>query len=301
MREQFEAVIQVKGLKKHFQDFELNIDELEIPKGLVTALIGENGAGKTTFLNCVSGLRLDYEGEIKYFGKFVNDERENPENQVRENLGCAGPAGYFLSHWTVGQVGELGELLYEHFHQDVFWKLCEDLDVSRDGRRGTKVSELSDGNRMKLSLASVFAREAKVLVLDEPMSPLDPLMREKFCHMLQDYLEKGQGENTVLFSTHNVADVEAVTDYCIIIEQGRVVEKGFVEELKEKYVLVKGEKEELEAARPALFQVSESKYGFEGICLAENLEKLAGLKVSKETPSLFQISVAVLKKYSVIN
>ena len=94
--------------------------------------------------------------------------------------------------------------------------------------------------------------------------------------------------------------MEAVTDYCVIIEQGRVVERGFVEDLKEKYVLVKGEKEDLEAARPALYQVSESRYGFEGICLAKDLEQLAGLRVSKETPSLFQISVAVLRKYTVI-
>jgi ABC-2 type transport system ATP-binding protein len=118
--------------------------------------------------------------------------------------------------------------------------------------------------------------------------------------MLQEYLEAGRGEHTVLFSTHNVSDMEAVTDYCVIIEQGKVVEKGFVEDLKEKYILIKGEREDLEAARPAMFQVSESKYGFEGICLAKDLDQLAGLSVSKETPSLFQISVAVLKKYTAI-
>jgi len=292
--------LEVKNLSKKFKDFELNIEDLEIPKGFATALIGENGAGKTTLLNCLSGIRLDYKGEIKYFGKYVNDEREKPENQVRESIGCAGPSGYFLSTWTVGQVAELGEVLFEHFHGDKFWKLCEDLGVIKEGKKGTKVSELSDGNRMKLTLASVFARDTKLLLLDEPASSLDPLMRERLCRMIQDYLERGQGESTVLFSTHNVADMEDVTDYCVIIEQGRIVEKGFVEDLKEKYVLVKGEAEDLEAARPALFTVSEGKYGFEGICLAEDLDKLAGLKVSKETPSLFQISVAVLKKYTTV-
>jgi len=300
MNEKMEAALEVKNLSKKFKDFELNIEDLEIPKGFATALIGENGAGKTTLLNCLSGIRLDYKGEIKYFGKYVNDEREKPENQVRESIGCAGPSGYFLSTWTVGQVAELGEVLFEHFHGDKFWKLCEDLGVIKEGKKGTKVSELSDGNRMKLTLASVFARDTKLLLLDEPASSLDPLMRERLCRMIQDYLERGQGESTVLFSTHNVADMEDVTDYCVIIEQGRIVEKGFVEDLKEKYVLVKGEAEDLEAARPALFTVSEGKYGFEGICLAEDLDKLAGLKVSKETPSLFQISVAVLKKYTTV-
>lgn len=300
MNEKMEAVLEIKNLRKKFKEFELKIEDLEIPKGFATALIGENGAGKTTLLNCLSGVRLDYQGEIKYFGKYVNDEREQPENQVRESIGCAGPSGYFLSHWTVAQVADMGDLLYEHFHKEHFWKLCDDLNVLPGGKWGTKISALSDGNQMKLMLASVFARDTRLLLLDEPTSPLDPLMREKLCSMLREYLEAGQGENTVLFSTHNVSDMESVTDYCVIIEQGRVVERGFVEDLKEKYVLVKGEKEDLEAARPALFQVSESKYGFEGICLAENLEKLAGLRVSKETPSLFQISVAILKKYTAI-
>ena len=300
MNEKMEAALEVKDLRKKFKDFELKVEELEIPKGFATALIGENGAGKTTLLSCLSGVRLDYQGEIKYFGKYVNDEREKPENQVRESIGCVGPSGYFLSNWTAAHVADMAEVLYEHFDQERFWELCKAWDVLPNNKKGTKISTLSDGNRMKLMLASVFARNTKLLLLDEPTSPLDPLMREKLCGMLREYLEAGQGENTVLFSTHNVSDMESVTDYCVIIEQGRVVEKGFVEDLKEKYVLVKGEKEDLEAARPALFEVSEGKYGFEGICLAEKLDKLAGLKVSKETPSLFQISVAVLKKYTVI-
>lgn len=300
MNKTMETALEVKNLRKRFKDFELKIEDLEIPKGFATALIGENGAGKTTLLSCLSGVRLDYQGEIKYFGKYVNDEREKPENQVRESIGCAGASGYFLSHWTAAQVADMGDLLYEHFHKERFWQLCKDLNILPGGKRGTKISALSDGNRMKLMLASVFARDTKLLLLDEPTSPLDPLMREKLCRMLQEYLEAGQGENTVLFSTHNISDMEAVTDYCVIIEQGRVVERGFVEDLKEKYVLIKGEKEDLEAARPALYQVSESRYGFEGICLAKDLEQLAGLRVSKETPSLFQISVAVLRKYTVI-
>lgn len=295
-----EAALEVKNLRKKFKNFELNIEDLEIPKGFATALIGENGAGKTTLLSCLSGVRLDYQGEIRYFGRYVNDEREKPENQVRESIGCVGTSGYFLSHWTATQVADMGELLYEHFHKEYFWELCRDLNILPGGKRGTKISALSDGNRMKLMLASVFARDTKLLLLDEPTSPLDPLMREKLCCMLQEYLEAGHGDNTVLFSTHNISDMEAVTDYCIIIKQGRVVERGFVEDLKEKYVLVKGEKEDLEAARHALFQVSESNYGFEGICLAKDMEKLAGLRVSMEIPSLFQISVAVLKQYTAI-
>ena len=143
-----------------------------------------------------------------------------------------------------------------------------------------------------------MARDTDLLILDEPASPLDPLMREKLCEMLQTYVSEGNGERSVLFSTHNISDMENVTDYAIIVGNGGVLEAGFVEELKEKYVLVKGDASDKELARKVLFSISENPYGFEGICLSENLEKFAGCSVLTEIPSLFQISVAVMKQNS---
>lgn len=113
--------------------------------------------------------------------------------------------------------------------------------------------------------------------------------------MIGDYISDGSGEKSVLFSTHNISDMESITDYAIIMEHGNVVECGFVEDLKEKYILIKGDAQDAEAASKILYTMTKNPYGFEGICLAENLDKLAGMNVSKEIPSLFQISVAVMK------
>ena len=148
-------------------------------------------------------------------------------------------------------------------------------------------------------LAGVLARDTDVLIMDEPASPLDPLMRDKLCELIRDYINSGENKS-VFFSTHNISDMESVTDYAIIMEQGKIVEQGFVEDLKEKYIVVKGEKEDIEKVRPILYTMSQSNYGFEGMCLAENLDKLAGLDIVTETPSLFKISVAVMKKNSLI-
>ncbi|MDE5866669.1 MAG: ABC transporter ATP-binding protein, partial [Lachnospiraceae bacterium] len=158
-----------------------------------------------------------------------------------------------------------------------------------------KVSSLSDGNKMKLMLAGVWARDTELLILDEPASPLDPLMRDKLCDMIRGYIEQGNGERSVFFSTHNISDMENVADYAIILEHGEIVEEGFVEDLKEKYIVVKGEAADAEAAKEILFSMSKSAYGFEGICLADNLDKLAGMDVAKEVPTLSQICVAVMK------
>jgi ABC-2 type transport system ATP-binding protein len=92
--------------------------------------------------------------------------------------------------------------------------------------------------------------------------------------------------------------MENVTDYAIIMEHGSIVEQGFVEDLKEKYILIRGEAADIEAARPHMYTMRTNTYGFEGICLSDNLDNLAGLDITTEIPSLFQISVAVMKTNS---
>lgn len=276
-------------IQKNYKGFSLDVKGLKIPKGFATALIGENGAGKTTLLNILAGIRLDFKGEIEYL-----DGRQTDVEQVKERLGYTGPGSYFLPNWSIRQVAEVSGLLFEHFDRNRFEQICGELGIG-SGDLAKKVAKLSDGNRMKLMLAAVLARQTECLLLDEPASPLDPLMRDRLCELIRTYIEEGNGERSVLFSTHNIADMENVTDYCVIMEHGSIVEMGFVEDLKEKYVLVKGEVKDGDAARRVLYSYSGSNYGFEGICLAENLEKLAGMDISVEMPSLSQISVAVMK------
>lgn len=282
------SVIKVSNLQKKFKGFELSVPRLEIPKGYATALIGENGAGKTTLLNLLTGIRLDYKGEIRYF-----DGEEKMSGAVQERIGYTGPGNYFLPQWTVKQVEELSEILYKGFHRERFREICGDLNIPTGAVKDVK--SLSDGNKIKLMLAVALARDTQILILDEPASPLDPLMRDRLCDILREYLEQGGGERSAFFSTHNISDMENVTDYAIILEHGSIVEQGFVEDLKEKYVSVKGETADAETAGKILYTISKSAYGFEGICLAENMDKLAGMDISVETPTLSQISVAVMK------
>ena len=248
-------VIEGNNLKKKFKNFELDIPKLQIPKGYATALIGENGAGKSTLLNMLAGIRLDHKGSLYYFEEFDEKERENGKN--KERIGYTGTGNFYLPQWKVGQVEEINTLLFEGFHKEKFRSLCKDLAVfgekAFDSRK--KINEMSDGSRMKLMLANVFARDTDCLILDEPASPLDPLMRDKLCEMIQTYIEEGQGEKSVCFSTHNISDMENVTDYAIFMEKGKIVEEGFVEELKQKYVLVKGEAEDIEKAKEILFSI----------------------------------------------
>ncbi|MBR5970878.1 MAG: ABC transporter ATP-binding protein [Lachnospiraceae bacterium] len=315
---EFTNVIEAENLYKKLGHFELNIPQLRIPQGFATALIGENGAGKTTLLNILSGIRLDAKGEINWFGETTDIDRGN----ARDRIGYTGPGHYYLPGWNTRQVRRVMEILFDDFDAERFARWCEALAIDTDGFRkdGKPVSKLSDGNRMKLMLAGVLARDTELLILDEPASPLDPLMRDRLNDILRGYLASGQGgrdasdapqgdallppvakSRSVFFSTHNIADMEAVTDYAIILTHGTVAEEGFVEDLKEKYVLVKGEPDSADIAKSVLYSYSASgSYGYEGMCLAEDLDKLAGCNISTEAPTLTQISVAVMKRHSML-
>lgn len=296
---EFSNAIEVKNLTKKYSGFLLDVPELVIPEGFATALVGENGAGKTTLMNILSGIRLDYKGDIKYFGTYTDKDRENgPE--VKEKIGYVGSNAYYFPQWTIGNIKELSKLLFGSFDAEKFDAICEELAIfpGQPIDYSKKNSALSEGNKMKLRLAGVLARDTEMLILDEPASPLDPLMRDKLCQIIRNYIDEGDGKHTAFYSTHDIADMENVTDYVIIIEHGTVVEQGFAEDLKEKYVLVKGESSDADKAKEILYTMNTGSYGFEGMCLAENLDKLAGMDIIKETPTLSQICIAVMKAHS---
>lgn len=294
-------VLEGQNIIKKYKNFTLDVENLLIPKGFATALIGENGAGKTTLLDILAGIKLDYKGSLKFFGQYDDKDREkNPD--VKNRIGYLGTGNYFFPSWTLKQIEELQGLIFDNFHIDRYKDICKELALYTGSsfEKNKKVSSLSDGNRVKLMLAGVLARDTDLLLLDEPASPLDPLMRDKLCSMLRDYLTKDEGEKSVLFSTHNISDMESITDYVIIVEQGKIVEQGFVEDLKEKYILVKGEKKDESYAAKVIKNMSSSSFGFEGICLSEDLDKLSGMDIAVEIPTLSQISVHVMKEYSIL-
>lgn len=169
-----------------------------------------------------------------------------------------------------------------------------DID-SEHSKKPRAMFKQSDGNRMRTCLASVFSRETELLILDEPGSSLDPLMRDRLCDYMREYLDDNNGNKSILFSTHNIADMENIADYVIFMEKGKIIEQGFIEDLKQKYVIPRGEAKDYEAARHLLLCGTTNRTVFDGLALAENAEALAKIGVDSETPTLRQLSVGLLK------
>ena len=287
--------IRGKKLEKKYKGFTLDIKELNIPSGYSTALIGENGAGKTTLLNILSGIRIDFKGSLLFFEQYNEKDRDKESCPVREKTGYTGNGVYFLPNWTIRQVSEVSSMLFSGFDPQKFEQLVRSMRIDPMAGITQKVSALSDGNRMKLEIAAVLSRDTDLLIMDEPSAALDPLARDDLNKTLRRYIEEKEPNRSILFSTHNIADMEAITDYAIIMELGKIVEEGWVDDLKEKYVYVVGEKDAAAAAAPYLITLEQGNYNFSGVAFSDRRSWLSKLPVRLSRPSLSEIVIAVMK------
>ncbi len=286
-------VIEIKNITKKYKNFKLGEINAEIPCGFATALIGANGAGKTTLIDILCGVTAKNSGEAVYFENMTNID----DPVLRNKIGYTSSADFFPADWNLKKISNSMELAFDNFSKEKFKEMCRRFKLEDpDSKKQKKLFQMSDGNKMRACLAAILARNTDLLVLDEPASSLDPLARDLLCDLFREYLAERDGERSILFSTHNIADMEFVTDYTVFMSNGKVIEQGFVEDLKQKYILVHGDIENAEAAKPYMISASCGRTSFDGIAYAKNSEELKCCDAAIEMPSLQQLSVGILKK-----
>jgi ABC-2 type transport system ATP-binding protein len=197
--------------------------DLEVREGEIYGFIGPNGAGKTTAIKVLTGLILPTAGEAWIQGLPVADPR------CRRNLGFL-PEGTFFHEYLTGS-----EFL--DFHARL-------LGIPRDVRRkripqllervgiphaaNMRLRSYSKGMRQRAGLAQALIGDPEVLILDEPMSGLDPLGRKDVRDLILSLRDEGK---TIFFSSHILADAEMICDQVAIIVKGRIIHQGYVDEL----------------------------------------------------------------------
>lgn len=299
MERNFKSAIKIEGLKKEYKDFSLGPVDLDVPCGFVTAIIGENGAGKSTLLDILGGIKTCKNGKVTWLEHYTDLDDGNARNEIGW---CAGNR-YFPENWTLKNVKESVSLAFNNFNMEKFDAVCQSFNLKDDSneKRQKKIVEYSDGNKSRLAIASVLARDTKLLILDEPDSALDPVIRDTLCSKFRQYINNGDGETSILFSTHNVADMESIVDYVVYLSYGKVVEQGFVQDLLEEYRYVHGPKGLLESHKGDLetFYAGEDEQYFEGLCKTGTENVFASdSEIAVEAPTLQQLSVLMLRKWA---
>lgn len=287
-----DSILTVKGLTKKYSKFTLGALDFELPKGFSTALIGANGAGKTTLIDLLCGVIHSSGGEVTYFGKDTDIDRE----EVRERIGYCAAQGFFPQGWKSKDVAASMSIAFKRFDCEKFNALCREMEVDDEHTpKQRPMYKQSDGNRMRIALAAVFARETDFLILDEPGSSLDPLMRDRLCDKMREYLDDGNGEKSILFSTHNIADMENAADYAVFMDKGKILESGFVEDLKDRYVIVRGDAKDYDGSKALMLSHNVNKTVFEGLALSNHRSRFEAEGAACERPTLQQLSVGLLR------
>ena len=253
-------VLELKGVSKHFPGFHLNNISLALPKGYIMGLVGPNGAGKTSTIQLILNMLEKDTGEILVFGK---DNITN-EHTIKQDIGVVFDTAFYVDTWTVKDTEKAISIFYENWKHDVFNAMIKrfSLPVNK------KIKELSRGMQMKLMLACAFSHDAKLLILDEPTSGLDAVTRDEFLEILQEYIK--DGEKSVLFSTHITSDLERVADYITLINQGKMIYTGSMDELMSSYQLIKGKNRDLTTElEKNILGLRKTDIGFEGLVSAK--------------------------------
>ncbi len=276
--------LEIKGLRKEYKNFRLNDISLHLPSGYIMGLIGPNGAGKTTLIKLILNLVQRESGEIKIFGT----DNLIHETDIKSRIGFVHEEPHYYSYLRVKEMRALFSRFYIHWNDDRFYNLCGEFNLPLNKR----ISTLSRGTKMKLSLALALSHDADFLLMDEPTTGLDPVFRRD---LLKKFSEIIQNENkAVLFSTHITSDLERIADYITYIQNGEILFSCTKDHLFETWALVKGGNEILNHESKKLFEgIRKGPYGFKALTSdKEAVQKaLSGKNIILEKPSLDDIMI----------
>ncbi len=218
------GVLRLEGLRRAYGTINA-LDDLsfEVPSGDVVGFLGPNGAGKTTTMRAIFGLTDLDAGRVLWNGSPIGQAERRRFGYMPEERGLY--PGMLVGE----QVEYLARLhgLSAARAAEATTQWLERLDIV--DRRNSKVETLSHGNQQRVQLAAALAHDPEVLVLDEPLSGLDPTGIDAIGRVLLDQARAGC---CVLFSSHQLDQVEELCDRVTIIDHGRLVASGSVEELE---------------------------------------------------------------------
>lgn len=251
--------IEIKGLEKRYDGFQLGSFDLTLPSGCIMGLVGENGAGKSTTIKLIMNAIGRDAGEISVLGV---DNRSAEFRDAKEDIGVVLDEAYFPEVMSARNVGKVMALTYKNWDAAAFEGYLKKFSLAPD-----KIfKDYSRGMRMKLAIAAALSHGAKLLILDEATSGLDPMARDELLDIFNDFT---RDENcSILLSSHIVSDLEKICDYIAFLHKGRLVLCEEKDRLLEEYALIRLTEERLrELPEESIISRRASGYATEALVL----------------------------------
>lgn len=223
-----ENALEVRNLRKDYGDFVLDKLSFTLPRGVIMGLIGENGAGKSTTINCILNEIQKDAGEILIFDKdSIADEKE-----IKSKLGVVFDENHFPDIFTPLEIGKFMAGIYSGWEWPTYRQFLEKFELPK----GKKIKDFSKGMKVKLAFAVALSHNAELLILDEATSGLDPIIRDDVLDMLIDFVQ--DESHSVLVSSHITSDLEKVADYITFIHKGKLIFSHDKDDLVDNYGIV---------------------------------------------------------------
>ena len=236
------SAIEVRNLTKQYPGFALKDVSFQIPEGSIVGFIGENGAGKSTTIKAILDLIKRDGGEITLLGEPDGGEYE----ELKEQIGVVFDENCFPDYLNRRDVNRMLKAIYRGWQEERFEKLSDRFGLPEK----QKIKEYSRGMKMKLSIAAAMSHQARLLILDEALSGLDPVVRAEILDMLREFVMDEQ--HTVFLSSHITSDIEKIADYILLIHKGEILLYEDRDTLLEEYALIRCSAEEAAKLNPAI-------------------------------------------------
>ena len=217
--------LKIENLHKSFgKNKIINGLSMSIPENTIFGFLGKNGAGKTTTMKMILGFLKKDEGSIKVFGEEVSFG----QSKTNRFIGYLPDVPEFYGYMTAKEYLNLCGAITGLSKNEIKNKSVELLELVGLRDVNKRISGYSRGMKQRLGIAQALLNSPKLLICDEPTSALDPLGRKE----ILDIILKIKDFTTVIFSTHILSDVEAICDHVVVLDKGKNVLEGSIDELK---------------------------------------------------------------------
>lgn len=267
-------MLEIVNLQKNYGTFRLDCS-MEVLKGRVTGLVGQNGAGKSTTFKAALGLIAPDGGKIEILGKDSTKFSAKDKQELGVVLSNAGFSGYL----TVRDILPVMANLYAHFDKAFFLE-----QVKRFGLPvNQKIKEFSTGMKAKLKVLAAVSHRAKLLILDEPTAGLDVVARDELLELLREFMEQDE-DRGILVSSHISGDLETLCDDIYMIHDGKIVLHEDTDVLLDHYAVLKMDEEQYRTIEKRhILRSRKESFGYS--CLTDQKqfysENYPGLAVSR--------------------
>lgn len=220
--------IQVKNLTKTYKDFTLDNISLSLPCGTVMGLIGENGAGKSTFINSLLNVVEAQYDQLHILGHDLKTQ----EKLIKQDIAVIFSDSHLDLSFTPLFAGKMLSKMYKNWDQEKYLQLLKRFGLPEKKR----LKKLSTGMRVKVEFAVALSHSPKLLILDEASSGLDPVVREEILDILREFTE--DEDRAVLISSHITSDLDKIADYIAYIHEGKLLFVRTYDELRNDFGII---------------------------------------------------------------